>query len=686
MLKEFLIKHSKSPIVMAIVLGVLLVIFMPPIVPKHKLHLNNNFSAPNRMYAYYADSTGQLTDMSFIRKSTTSITLESDDNRLCNIRELSYEEYQNIYLPIPPPERDWVFIEDVNNDGAKEILYVSQEDDTTKLYISNNKLFETERVLTLPINGDLMYRFFRFYYFGDGDTLYFSLASKMDNRTFETGLYAYHYSTNTLECVFKSPTLLVGYQFDGFDEKVLLINKVKKTTTFTSVDLCTGISKSFVANPRDISMFYSRKNIQTYPYSFDDDMFMLHNGDSLFYADLNELFVNNKLERCFVDEIDKPKETLRLKYIYNNIVYFSLGDKHGSDLYRYNKLTQKTRQLWIKGNPIIGTIIYSGDLDSNGKNDIVFTDRTNASEAFCIYEEGSYSDICRYPVDREKLKVANCAVQGNSVFFQSNGIEYVIRYSKNEEYYKHWIWCAVSFFVIMIVGLLLQKNTEIRAYKRREASSKIIHLQLENIQKRIDPHFIFNSLNNLGSLILEGKSNESYDYLSKVSSVLYKALRNRNILVTIEDELNFCTSVMDTQRQRFEGKFDYEIFIDKGVDVNCLMPSNILNSIADNCIKHGFAGVEYLGLITVEFLKQEQGILMTVEDNGKGFDAAQVDKDQTKSTGTGLAICYQYVNLFNQHRKSKLLYFKVINLYKDNKEPRGTRCEFFIPDDMMEEE
>ncbi|MDA3853247.1 MAG: histidine kinase [Bacteroidales bacterium] len=676
----------KFSVVMAIVLGVLLVIFMPPIVPRHKFHLDNNFSAPNRMYAYYADSTGQVTDMSFIRKSTTSITLESDDNRLYNIRELSYEEYQNIYLPISPPERDWVFIEDVNSDGTKEILYVSQENDSTHLYVSNNKSYHTERVLTLPINGRLMYRFFRFYYFGDSETVYFSLASKMNNTTFETGLYAYHYATNAVECVFKSPTLLVGYQFDGFDQKVLLINKVNKRTTFTSVDLLTGSSKSFVANPLDISMFYSRKNIHEHPYSFDDEMLMLHNGDSLFYADINELFVDNKLKRCFVQKIDKPKEMLRLKYINNNIVYFTLGDKYGSDLYKYNDLTNKTRHLRIKGNPIIGTIIYSGDLDSNGKNDIVFTDRTNASEAFCIYEEGSYSDICRYPVDREKLKVANCAVQGDSVLFQSNGIEYVIRYSKNAEYYKHWIWCGVSFFVIVIIGLLLQKNTEIRAYKRRETSSKIIHLQLENIQKRIDPHFIFNSLNNLGSLILEGKSNESYDYLSKVSSVLYKALRNRNILVTIEEELNFCISVLDTQRKRFDGKFDYEIFIDKDVDVNCLMPSNILNSMADNCIKHGFAGIEYLGLITVEFLKQEQGILMAVEDNGKGFDAAQVDKDQAKSTGTGLEICHQYVNLFNRHRKHNFLYFKIVDLYNDTKQPRGTRCEFFVPDDMMEEE
>ena len=132
--------------------------------------------------------------------------------------------------------------------------------------------------------------------------------------------------------------------------------------------------------------------------------------------------------------------------------------------------------------------------------------------------------------------------------------------------------------------------------------------------------------------------------------------------------------VLDTQRQCFKDKVDYEIFIDKEVDVNALILSNILNSMVDNCIKYGFANISYLGLITIELLKKTCGYLVAVEDNGKGKAASSVDKDQVKLTGTGLGICYQYVALLNMNRKINLLLFRILDLYDDLS--CGTRCEF----------
>ena len=182
-------------------------------------------------------------------------------------------------------------------------------------------------------------------------------------------------------------------------------------------------------------------------------------------------------------------------------------------------------------------------------------------------------------------------------------------------------------------------------------------------------------------MILQGETHKSYDYLSQVSGVLYKALRIKGILVSVEEELNFCTAVLDTQRIRFEDKFDYEVYVDKAVDTKTLLPSNILNNMADNCIKHGFSGINYTGIISIEILRRRHGITVVIEDNGKGRKAAQADKDQSKSTGTGLEICHHYVQLLNHDRKTNKLSFKIIDLY-DKGNPKGTRCEFYVPDKL----
>ena len=682
-LNVFFVKLLLSPIKMAVLIGLLAVILLPPIVPHHRLFLDNNFSAPNRMYAYYGDSTGMVKDMSFLRESNTSIKLESINNRLFFRPDYTVEDYQRVYIPIPPPKRDWVFIRDLDNDEINEVFYVSQLGDSTLLHVTNNrKENREERVQSLSIPGELNYHYSRFYYFEETNNVYFSLGNETD-KSFETQVFRYDFVTDSLEPIVSLHGYVTGYQFEGYDEQLLFVNKVKSKTTFTSVDLQSRSQKSYVLGSSDLTKFYTKKNILTHPFTFNNDMFLFHNREVLFYADIHNLMVNHKLVGTSIQGFDNAKEKIMLKYAKDDVIFYSVGNKEGAAIYKYSLTTNRRKRIRIKGNPTCGTIIYYGDLDNNGKNEIVFTDMSNGNEAYCILEEGSYSDLCRYPIDREKLKVANCALQPDgSLLFQSVGIEYYVRYENNPRYYVHWLWTGALFCVILILGVLIQKINENRDLRRRETNSRIQQLQLENVQKRIDPHFIFNSLNNLGSLILEGDSNESYDYLSKVSGVLYKALRNRSILVTIEEELSFCTSVLDAQRQRFKGKFDYEVFIDREVDLMLKMPSNILNSMVDNCIKHGFSGIEYFGMITIEILDREEGFLLVIEDNGKGRKAGLADQDQTKSTGTGLEICNQYVSLLNNERKNNRLTFYIFDLYNDDKSPKGTRCEYYIPNDL----
>lgn len=473
---------------------------------------------------------------------------------------------------------------------------------------------------------------------------------------------------------------------EGYEDKLLFIDNfsMKNRDCFIYKLDCGGVESFEIESKKNEVIRSSHQNNQTYPYDIhSDNLIFFDVNKRLNLINVDSLFCARTL---FLDPLPSKKEshTMRLKYSKDGVIFYTVRDeKKESKLFKYDVKQKRLFRINHKGGASVGDVIFYGDIDDNGVADIVFTDNKHGQEAICVQQEGSYYDVLRYPVAREKLAISNVILMDDKLVFDSKGIQHWINhYKKNPRYYLRWfIYLGIISFS-WFLGYVVQQIRENRAYRRQEANNRILQLQLENVQKRIDPHFIFNSLNNLGALILEGESNESYDYLSKVSGVLNKALRNRSVLISIEEELNFCTSVLDAQRQRFKDKFDYEVFVDQEIDLSCKMPSNILNSMVDNCIKHGFAGIDYLGQISIELLQRDKGFLIVVEDNGKGRKAAQADKDQSKSTGTGLEICEQYVRLLNTGRKTPLLSFTIIDLWQEDASPQGTRCEYFVPDDL----
>lgn len=680
-MKELLKRLVNSPIALALLLAVITVAVLPPIVPRHKMRLINQFSAPNRLYAYYTEeSDSSISDISLLRSSKTSITLESINKRLHYRDGLSADDYTKIYCPLPPPKRDDVFIEDLDGDTIKDILYITQAADSTFLIQRNTKSLEQESRYFLSDGGQIYYAFVRFFYFSD-EIAYFSVLIKKGARQFETTIYSFDKKNKEIETIYSFDNIVRGFQLKEVNNRILFFARGKDYRGIYNLNVKTGICDSIIIDGNDMFSLFLTENSEILPYSYSLDHLIGHSENNLFYLDIDKLIAKGKIERHHIAR-KKDSESFRLKYIKDGTVLYTIHTQNEGRLYRYNINKNKTKRIRIKGKPLVKSLIYYGDIDNNGKKEIVYTNEKNASESYCILEEDRiYSDICVYPVGREDLHVGNCMKHDNSIIFQSPSNERILKYFKNPEYYKHWLWSSFIAFIIIFVGIFIQKIKEIRIYRKQQANSKILQLQLENVQRRIDPHFIFNSLNNLGSMILNGETDESYDYLSQVSGVLYKALRNRGVLMTIEDELNFCTSVLDTQCIRFKNRFEYEVYVDKEVNTETLLPSNILNSMTDNCIKHGFAGINYTGLISINIQHQRRGTLVIVEDNGKGRKAAQADKDQSKSTGTGLEICKHYVQLLNHERKTNKLSFKIIDLYT-NDIAKGTRCEFYIPNDL----
>lgn len=685
-IKDFIERQLKSPIKLLLLVGFVCILLLPPFIPAHIANYTIDISPPNRMRARFLatpDAT-EFDNIPILRQSISSVRAENDILKSANLPGYSYENYLKRFSPIPPPTRDWVYFADFDADNRTDLAYLSCDNDSTFLYFFDALSKEKKRQVYFPHVLELRLAYTRYLQRPGDSLLYVMAASKEAPGEFRSRLFSYDYELNHVVELCCLDNIAQTYMFEDYLGYLLLTVKHRDSHDFYFYDLDNHIAeKLHVETPELGYIVMPTVNIQVEPYLLTSDH-LFNRGDrlaSISHFNIDSLFLNKNIVLEDLPHDQGEGARMRVKYARDGVVFYTVEDREGeSHFYKYINDSKESMQVKHNGGAHVGQVLFYGDIDGNGRKNMVFTDVRLGKESICVQEEGDYYDIVRYVVDREKILFNNCLLLNEGrLYFETKGITWELLYSRNPLYYLRWLInvSIVTFFGFL--GFLIAQVKEAERKKQQEVENKVLQLQLENVQKRIDPHFMFNALNNLGSLILKGEKNASYDYLSNISGMLYKALQNRSILVTIEEELSFCSLYLEIQQKRFVGKFDFEMFVDDQLDISHRMPSNILNSMAGNCIKHGFANIDYKGLITIEFAVKGEGMLIVVEDNGKGRSAPKVDVDPSKSTGTGLEICNQYVKLLNQNRKSNLLSFAIIDLFDDSKKPCGTRCEYYVP-------
>lgn len=145
--------------------------------------------------------------------------------------------------------------------------------------------------------------------------------------------------------------------------------------------------------------------------------------------------------------------------------------------------------------------------------------------------------------------------------------------------------------------------------------------ELKMLQAQINPHFLYNCLDNISSLITDRK-NETATAMVYQLGRYYRAIlsKGRNI-ITLREELELIRAYLEIQLIRMPDLFSYEIAVDEEIlDLKIL--KMILQPIVENSVIHGFAGYKSGGRILIEGNLQEQVVVICVSDNGKGIPGA----------------------------------------------------------------
>ncbi len=204
-----------------------------------------------------------------------------------------------------------------------------------------------------------------------------------------------------------------------------------------------------------------------------------------------------------------------------------------------------------------------------------------------------------------------------------------------------------------------------------------MELQLQSLQKQVDPHITFNALNSINSLIYKEDKEKAFQFISNFSGLIRRSLVNSDkIATTLNEEINFTKDYLEMQKLLLKDKLEYSFEIDENVRPDILVPKMCIHTYVENAIKHGLRDNQSKGKINIGIQKTDGRILINVKDNGQG--RGKVKNSSARSTGKGIKIINTIYDLYYQLYKVKVV-SKITYLYSNDGDPAGTEVLIEIP-------
>jgi sensor histidine kinase YesM len=188
------------------------------------------------------------------------------------------------------------------------------------------------------------------------------------------------------------------------------------------------------------------------------------------------------------------------------------------------------------------------------------------------------------------------------------------------------LYYSINFF------MLLEAQTD----RLLRLESQASNAQLAMLRYQLNPHFLFNTLNSISTLVLLKQTERANAMLSRLSSFLRYTLVNESTgMVTVAQEIETLKLYLEIEKMRFEERLRPHFHIDPTV-MRAHLPSLLLQPLIENAIKYAVTPQEEGADIAVELRREADRVFITVTDTGPGADS-QYQVRAAQSTGVGLA-------------------------------------------------
>jgi two-component system LytT family sensor kinase len=167
-----------------------------------------------------------------------------------------------------------------------------------------------------------------------------------------------------------------------------------------------------------------------------------------------------------------------------------------------------------------------------------------------------------------------------------------------------------------------------------QLKTKLAEAQLENLRLQLQPHFLFNTLNTISSVMYEDVK-AADQMVTQLSDLLRLTLRaSRTHEIPLGDELQITRLYLDLMQKRYEEKLRVQYAIDGALD-DALVPQLILQPLLENSLRHGMKASGEAIDISVEANREDDSLVLKISDTGSGFGSS--DPNSVLGRGVGLA-------------------------------------------------
>jgi two-component system LytT family sensor kinase len=223
---------------------------------------------------------------------------------------------------------------------------------------------------------------------------------------------------------------------------------------------------------------------------------------------------------------------------------------------------------------------------------------------------------------------------------------------------------ATTYFCITL-PLKVWNNTRNEA-KLEEQERLLMQAKLDALSSQINPHFLFNTLNSVSSLI-RVHPEQARTMVIRLARIMRRRLRAQEHFAPLRDELDFIEDYLQIETARFGDKLRVVKDVDPDT-LDALVPSMLLQPLVENCIKHGISGKVDGGAITLRTRYHAGRLVIEVEDDGVGIPEAELSGILNKGIGVN-----------NVRERLQVLYSQDYRMLIDSQPGRGTRIEIELP-------
>ncbi len=226
---------------------------------------------------------------------------------------------------------------------------------------------------------------------------------------------------------------------------------------------------------------------------------------------------------------------------------------------------------------------------------------------------------------------------------------------------------VLSSVMCVAIAVKIWNNTRIEM-NLEQNQQLLLKARMDALTSQINPHFLFNTLNTVSSLI-RFDPDMARGVVLKLSNILRRLLRKHETFVPLRDEIDFIDDYLDIEVIRF-GRDKLQIF--KEIDEETLgafIPSMLLQPIIENSIKHGLAPRLEGGQIHLRAHLRDGRLAIEIEDNGMGMSPERL----LEVYGGGIGIS-------NVHERLRLLYGDQFQMDIRSQEGEGTQIKIEIPE------